>query len=212
MTDEPLIRPVTAGTAITRLSEVIGALKRHSALLATLPQGVAEELNSRREALLKALEHTNLDNTPSKPLESAFIAAQGALHQLYETVTKGNDPSAVAEHLTQLGFPDPAQADEVVPIDLSTLLVTFSRPKKQVLTTFAFREAAGAMAYWLHEIRFLRNERLEDPIVQNYAPLFQRVRIVPGPRTFRILSRNLHGSVASAEFSFKVPSPQDFDI
>lgn len=211
MTDEPLIRPVTAGTAITRLSEVIGALKRHSTLLGTLPQGIAEELHNCREALLKALEHATFDNTPSKSLESAFIAAQGTLHQLYETVKKGSNPDAVAEHLVQLGYPDPTHAGEVVPIDLSTLLVTFSRPKKQVLTTFAFREAAGAMAYWLHEIRFLRNERLEDPIVQNYAPLFQRVRIVPGPRTFRILSRNLHGSVASAEFSFKVPTPQDFD-
>jgi hypothetical protein len=206
MTDEPLIRPVTAGTALVRLSEVLGALKRHSALLAALPQGILEDLCKRREALISAIEEH-----PSKTLESAFIAAQAALHQLYETISQGADKAAAATQLVQLGFPDPSLGGDVQAIDIGTLLITFSRPKKQVLTTFAFREAAGAMAYWLHEIRFLRDERLEDPIVQNYAPIFQRVRIAPGPRTFRILSRNTHHSVASEEFSFKVPEPKDFD-
>jgi hypothetical protein len=206
MTDEPLIRPVTAGTALVRLSEVLGGLKRRSTLASALPQELREDLCRRREALVQAIE-----DGPSKALESTFIAAQGALQQLYETVLHASDQAEAAQHLVELGFPNPLQADEVQPIDIGTLLITFSRPKKQVLTTFAFREAAGAMAYWLHEIRFLRDERLEDPIVQNYAPLFQRVRIAPGPRTFRILSRDTHKSVASEEFSFKVPEPADFD-
>jgi hypothetical protein len=206
MTDEPLIRPVTAGTALVRLSEVLGALKRHSTLLAALPNGIRDDLCKRREALLEAIEQG-----PSKALESTFIAAQTALQQLHEAISQGSDKAETAQHLVELGFPDPTQFGEVQPIDIGSLLITFSRPKKQVLTTFAFREAAGAMAYWLHEIRFLRDERLEDPIVQNYAPLFQRVRIAPGPRTFRILSRDTHKSVASEEFSFKVPEPADFD-
>lgn len=206
MTDEPLIRPVTAGTALVRLSEVLGALKRHSDLLAALPSDIHDDLRKRREALLDAVEQG-----PSKVLESTFIAAQSALQRLHETISQGTDKAQAAQYLIALGFPDPALTGEVQPIDIGSLLITFSRPKKQVLTTFAFREAAGAMAYWLHEIRFLRDERLEDPIVQNYAPLFQRVRIAPGPRTFRILSRDTHKSVASDEFSFKVPEPADFN-
>jgi len=206
MTDEPLIRPVTAGTALVRLSEVLGALKRHSALLAALPHGISEDLCKRREALLDAVEQG-----PPKALESTFIAAQTALQQLHETISQSPDKEEAAQYLVALGFPDPTLFGEVQPINIGSLLITFSRPKKQVLTTFAFREAAGAMAYWLHEIRFLRDERLEDPIVQNYAPIFQRVRVAPGPRTFRILSRDTHKSVASEEFSFKVPEPKDFD-
>lgn len=206
MTDEPLIRPVTAGTALVRLSEVLGALKRHDGMLGALPQGVRDDLCNRREALINAIERGS-----SKTLESTFIAAQTALLQLYETISQNSDTDAAARYLEVLGFPNPAHSGEVQPIDIGSLLVTFSRPKKQVLTTFAFREAAGAMAYWLHEIRFLRDERLEDPIVQNYAPLFQRVRIAPGTRTFRILARDTHKSVASEEFSFKVPEPADFD-
>lgn len=205
MTDEPLIRPITAGTALVRLSEVLGALQRDSALSAALPQSVQDTLVERRTVLLSAIEDDS-----SLALESAFIAAQNALLQLYGEICQGADSDAASEQLVQLGFPDPKQRGDVQIIDVSTLLVTFSRPKKQVLTTFSFREAAGAMSYWLHEIRFLRDERLEDPIVQNYAPLFQRVRIAPGPRTFRILSRNIHHSVASQEFSFKVPEPKDF--
>jgi len=190
MTDEPLIRPVTAGTALVRLSEVLGALKRHSTLLMALPNGILDELQKRREALLTAVEEGS-----SKSLESTFIAAQTTLQQLHETIFQSSGKAEAAQHLVALGFPDPTQSGEVQPIKISSLLITFSRPKKQVLTTFAFREAAGAMAYWLHEIRFLRDERLEDPIVQSYAPLFQRVRVAP----------------PSEEFSFKVPEPADFD-
>jgi hypothetical protein len=91
--------------------------------------------------------------------------------------------------------------------------VTFTRFGKQTLTNFAFRDAPGATAYWLREVRYIDNERsewarLEDPLIESYVPLFTRVRLPVGTRHFRIESRNPHENAVSEEFTIEVPPLQ----
>ena len=96
-------------------------------------------------------------------------------------------------------------------IDLATIQVTYTRFGKQVMANFSFRDAQGATAYWLHEVRFIDGERsewarLEDAIMESYSPVFTRVRMGGGTRHFIIESRNPHKSAFTQEFTLEIPS------
>lgn len=196
--DEPLICPVSPGAALSRLSEVIGALERHQAGEHTLL------LRAAREELMAALESGAPEAT-----SAALVAAQQKIIACYEALTD-------AELCADAKFPPPGQVSyrkrHLEVVDLSSVQMTFARFGKQIMASFAFRDAPGATAYWLREIRYIDDERtewarLEDQVVQSTTPLFSRVRLPPGTRHFRIESRNPSGSVVTDEFTIEVPNP-----
>jgi len=202
MPDEPLISPVTPGAALCRLSEVLGALARQNAL-----SDWVEALRAARNELSGALEQGVPDG-----LANALRAAQEKLSACYSHVCTLDEAAALC---AVAGFPAPGKvapsARFIGSVDPSTVQVSFTCFGKQVLTSFAFRDAPGATAYWLHEVRYIDNERsewarLEDPLVESYTPLFARVRLGAGTRHFRIEARNPHTSVISDEFTVEVPS------
>ena len=202
MSDEPLICPVTPGTALCRLSEVAGALERHFA-----PPEWPGTLRQARGALETALETGETER-----VAGALHAAQGKLSACYDAVCALDDAAPLC---AALGFPAPGKASFkerfVAAVDVATLQVTYTRFGKQVLTNFSFRDAQGATAYWLHEIRYIDGDRsewarLEDAILESYSPQFTRVRMGAGTRHFVIESRNPHTSAYSAEFTLEVPS------
>lgn len=197
LTDEPSIAPTTPGTALVRLSQIAGALRGEGRNANSVPDHL-EAIVTAREALLQALEKgTNLS--------SALSAAQDSIRRLYAAVATSNGGGA---GLTDLGFPSPERGEDdwVEPVDTSTIVVTHFKPVRQVFSTIAFSDAHGATAYWLHEIRTLRGERLDDQVVESYSPIFTRVRLPVGPHTFIIESRNPHQSARSREFTFEVPA------
>lgn len=196
--DEPLICPVTPGTALVRLSEVIGAFssettKANSENLAAL--------RAAREELTAALENGEQD-----AITQALRASQDALIACYS--------QSDADFCLSAAYPPPEKVSykerHLEPVDLSSLQITCARFGKQVMVSFAFRDAPGATAYWLREVRYIDNEqsewaRLEDQIVQSYAPLFSRVRLGSGTRHFRIEARNPSGGIVTDEFTIEVP-------
>lgn len=225
MIDEPLVVPISPGSALVRLTQVKGALQQHAALAHALSGFSLERLQQERDSLLSALE----TNQPAT-IATALRAAQNCLHQVYETLGSLNPDLATAlpasaggatEHgaspngvvtvapptnlYSVLGFPDPTQTG-VQPVDIQSVLATFSKPVRQVLTTLSFQDAPRATAYWLIEVRFLRGERLEDYIIETSAPLFPRLRLPLGPHTFRIESRNSYHFTVSDDFTIEVPA------
>ncbi|HEY0074067.1 MAG TPA: hypothetical protein VGB77_08205 [Abditibacteriaceae bacterium] len=194
--DEPLICPVAPGTALVRLSEVIGAFQQHD---------TAENMTSlrlAREELLNALEGGN-----QEAIGLALRGAQDALIACYQACEN-------AELCAAAKFPLPDKvsptARHLEPIDLTSLQMTYARFGKQVMVSFAFRDAPGATAYWLREVRYIDNERaewarLEDQIVESFTPQFSRVRLPSGTRHFRIEARNPSGGIVSDEFTIQVP-------
>ncbi len=193
--DEPLICPVAPGTALVRLSEVIGALEKNKAVAQTAP------LRAAREDLMDALE-----NGAQDAIEQTLRAAQEALIACYQA---GDEELCAAAH-----YPAPGnvthKARHLEPVDLTSLQVTCARYGKQVMVSFAFRDAPGATAYWLREVRYIDNAReewarLEDQLIQSFTPLFSRVRLPSGTRHFRIEARNPAGGVVSDEFTIEVP-------
>lgn len=206
MTDEQLIVPVSPGSALVRLTQVKGALQRHSHIAETLPADTTTQLQQERENLLRSLE---TDEAAS--IQSELRVAQEHLRGIYETLCQTNDAGSngtatgPSQFCTALGFPDPRE-NRVQPVNAQTVLATFSKPARQILTAFSFQEAAGAIAYWLVEVRFLRDERLEDFLVESTAPLFTRLRFPCGTHTFRIQTRNLSEAVMSEDFTIEVPA------
>ena len=210
MPDEPLICPVTPGAALWRLCEVIGALARQETLPGAQPEALSDWLDGLRAArdeLCAALEQGAPEG-----LGSALRAAQEKLAACYDHVCTLGEAEALCG---ALGFPAPGKmkpaARFIEAVDLATVQVTFTRFGRQVLTNFAFRDAPGATAYWLREVRYIDGERsewarLEDPLVESYTPLFPRVRLGAGTRYFRIESRNPHASAVSDEFTIEIPS------
>jgi len=206
-TDETLVRPVAPGEAIVRLAQVSGGLQRHAAIAALLPQAAPSNLQKHRAALLDALESGNHTR-----IAGALHEAQDELRRLYISLCRplledDLSPESAAERLAQLaalGFPDPRVTD-AQPVDVATVITTFSLIRGQVVTTLHFQEAPAATAYWLHEVRYFDDERLEDAILESPAPLFPRVRLALGKRHLRIKSRNAHTSVISEEFTITVP-------
>jgi hypothetical protein len=203
MIDEPTVIPVSPGAAVARLSQVAGALQKNADIAAALPSETAAQLRSQRDALLQALE-----NDAPNEVEAALRAAQVSLRQVYEAIsqpglwTVEQAPAVFAA----LRFPDPL-VNGVQPVDASRVVATFSCPRKQILTTLAFEDAPGSIAYWLREIRTIEatGEILDDHMVENYAPVFHRLRIAPGVRRFRIESRDSSKIAVSDEFEITIP-------
>lgn len=193
--DEPLVCPVAPGTALVRLCEVIGAFEQASGQDVT-------RLRLAREGLSSALEGGS-----QEAISEALRNAQEALIASYEScdsqelcaAAKFSQPGKVS-HKTR----------HLEPVDLTSLQMTFARFGKQVMVSFAFRDAPGATAYWLREVRYIDNERaewarIEEQIVQSFSPQFSRVRLPSGTRHFRIEARNPSGGLVSDEFTIEVP-------
>jgi hypothetical protein len=182
--------------ALARLSEVIGAFEQHSPV-----QDVAT-LRQAREELLSALE-----GGQQEVIGAALRYAQEALITCYESC--GNEGLCAAAKFPLLGRVS-HKARHLESVDLTSLQVTFARFGKQVMVSFVFRDAPGATAYWLREVRYIDNERaewarVEEQIVQSFTPQFSRVRLPSGTRHFRIEARNPSGGIVSDEFTIEVP-------
>ena len=201
LSDEPSITPPTPGACVVRLSEILGVLRRNEPDANGVPS-LEAKLASAREALLEAIESGQNLGTP-------FDAAQKCVQEVYTYATeKFSDTDAQADALMQLGFPDPRlkDADKLLPVDVLTVITTHFKPVRQVFSTITFREAHGATAYWLHEVRELDGEDLVDAVVENYAPYFSRVRLPVGKHRLIIESRNTSYSVLSEVFEIEVPA------
>lgn len=204
MHNEPRIVPVTPGQVLVRLSEILGTTKLKPQIVELFPEGAAQNLDATRLTLLSAIESGNREQR-----RNAFENAQRLLMQIYEAVAqavsqaeKGND-----EVFAALGFPNPAwQKGAVQAVDVSTVLATFAQPERQVFMNLSFDDAPGAVAYWLRETRVIAGEDVDDYLIENYAPVFQRVRLAEGPHRFRIESRNLHAFTLSDEFTVEIPA------
>lgn len=199
--DEPLVAPVTAGGAVQRLSEVVGALTQRDDW-----GDWAQRLRQRREALIVALETGD-----GAAVTGELQATRDSLFALYGEVSGHAEGEALC---AALGFPAPGAIQTnsrfIQPVDLNSMVVTFSRFGKQVMANFNFREAPGATAYWLHEVRYIDGERsewarLEDDLYESCSPMFHRLRVAPGTHYFRIMSRNPQSSATTDEFTVEVP-------
>jgi hypothetical protein len=201
MNDEPLVVPVSPGSALVRLAQVGGALQRHDNIARALPDDALHQLHSRRGELLAAIE-----SGERGAIEDTFRAAQNHLRRLYEAVSQPGLWSAdeAPAVYAALGFPDPLR-NGLHAVDVSSVLVTFSMPHRQVLTTLSFQDAPGATAYWLREIRVINGLEVEDPTVSSYAPIFTRQRMPSGPHRLRIESRDNSTYRISEEFEIIVP-------
>jgi hypothetical protein len=160
-------------------------------------------LQTNRGALLVALE-----NDEQGAIEAALREAQNRLRGVYEALSQPGlfDPEQAPAVFAALRFPDPLQP-RVQPVDASRVVATFACPRNQVLTTLSFEDAPGSIAYWLREIRTIERsgEILDDALLQNFAPVFHRVRIAPGVRRFRIESRDNSRIAVSDEFEITIP-------
>jgi hypothetical protein len=201
MIDEPLIVPVSPGAALVRLTEVGGALQRRADIARALPEDALQQLQSTRGDLLAAIE-----SGARGAIEETLRAAQNHLRLLYEAACQPGLWSAdeAPSVYAALGFPDPLR-NGLQTVDVGTVLATFSMPRRQVLTTLSFRDAPGATAYWLREIRVINGLEVEDPTVSSYAPVFMRQRMPSGGHRLRIESRDASTFKISAEFEITVP-------
>lgn len=201
LTDEPLIVPMTPGSAIMRLTQAAGAIKRHASIAGVLPTDAAAQLEQYRAALLATIEAGDYG-----AIEPAFRAAQQHISRLYETLCQPGlwGANEAAANFAALGFPDPLQI-EIQSINVTTVLPTFARPRAQVLTNLSFQPAAGATGYWLFEVRYFDGQRVEDAVIGSTSPYFSRIRLDCGTRHLRIESRNPSSWARSDEFKIEVP-------
>ena len=205
LTDEPSLAPATPGAALARVSSVIGALRRFNQANA-MPAGLdgpgwETRLEDSRTGLLQSLE-------AGTGVQERLTLAQTALRELYAgLVNLDIDADARAKALEKLGFPAVDRDIEtwLSPVDVASVVLTHFKPAKQVFSTIAFDESHGATAYWLNEVRYFDGERLEDAVVENYAPQFSRIRLPVGRHRLFIESRNTHRCVRSEEFDIEVP-------
>ena len=201
LTDETSIAPPTPGAALVRLSEAIGAVRRVQSNETAVPE-TAEKLASARAQLLESLEQNRF-------VDEAFRASQNALRELFaQTLSSTPDSISQSQRLGELGFCDPhlKEKSRVLPVDVSTVLATHFKPQRQVFTTLCFREAFGATAYWLLEVREFDGQEILEGVVENYAPLFSRVRLPVGAHRLVIESRNPSHTARSEEFVVEVPA------
>lgn len=199
MTEEPLVLPYTLGAALERLSHIRGAIARDTQLAAALPDATAEHLHGAREALLLALEAGD-----QATRQNALGAAQKYIRQIYETLSQPGLFENSAPIFTALGFPDPLD-DKLVPVDVFTVVTTFSRPNRQMFTTIAFEHSPGARGYRLRETRRIEGEDFVDDTLESLTPVFRRARLPIGTHRLAIESRNASGFVLSPEFEIVVP-------
>lgn len=225
MIDEPLVIPFSPGAALARLAQIEGVLARRPDIArafatdstkiasrgvskssaGTESSELALSLQEARHNLVQAL---GVENRVT--VEATFAVAQNRLLRCYEAACepgRWNDAETQAQALSALGFPDPQRRRDLLvdPVAVESVLTTYFKPQRQVLTTLAFTDAAGATAYWLSEIRVVRGEDYEDHLVENFAPVFARVRLPIGKHRLRIESRNPHARAVSPEFTIDVP-------
>lgn len=204
LSDEPTLAPPSPGAAIVRLSQVLGELRQGKANLVPKDELVPEwskKIEESRADLLQAVEQR-------QDIGAAFSGAQTTLRGFYAALVESQpDATMLPALLKVFGFPDPFRSvdDWVHPVDVDSVVLSHFMPERQVFSSFSFDEAPGATAYWLWEVRFFEDQRLEDAIVENYAPQFSRIRLPVGEHSFFIESRNRHRSVRSAEFQVTIP-------
>jgi len=199
MTEEPLVMPYTLGAALERLSHIRGAVARDAELAAALPAATPEHLHRAREALILALESGD-----QATKQKALGTAQSYLRQLLETLAQPGLFADSAQKFALLGFPDPL-SDKLAPVDVSTVVTTFSRPDRQMFTTIAFEASPGARGYRLRETRHIEGEDFVDDTLESLTPVFRRARLPIGVHRLAIESRNASGFVMSEEFQVIVP-------
>jgi hypothetical protein len=207
--DDALVAPISPGEALARLLRVEPAL----ALLGVGQDELREHLRAATQKLMQAIGAQSAQGTSTSGTYDAAGELQQALHGAQAVLGRCFEAALALENSEEvcraLGFPPPAlKMLEVRPVDLSTLTVTFSRPQRQVLTSFAFADAPNATGYRLFELRVtVGGEDYEDSTVASPRPSFSRVRLGAGERRFRIESRNAHSYVLSEYFSINVPLP-----
>ncbi len=202
MTDEPLIVPPSPGAALTRLALVEGVLKRHADIADALSQDAEGQLKQARESLLNAL-----NSGEREAVADALKTAQNRVRRLYESLCEPglwNEEGRAEKVFALFNFPDPLRPG-VQAIDVSSVVATFSCPQRQIMTSLAFDEAPGALAYWLRETRVVQGEDVVDYMLERYSPLFLRVRLPIGPHRFQIESRDNSRVALSEEFVIVVP-------
>jgi hypothetical protein len=224
MIDEPLVRPFSPGAAIVRLTEIEGALERFPALAQALnsdwkesaEKAAADNLEDEPAPVLAASLQTARQDLLHSIKNSDFLQQQQFLHaaqdllwrlyQLVNTPKRWSENPSLAQVLAALNFPDPQnrESSEVAAVDVRSVMATFSKPQRQVLTALSFQPAAGATFYRLQEIRVVQDEDCDDDLLENHAPLF-RVRLPIGPHRLRIVALNLHKRHVSEEFTLEVP-------
>ncbi len=201
LTDESTITPPTPAAALLRLVQLEGSLRRNQDK-ANLVPNIGQDLASAYSALQEAIANGDFLGTTLKN-------AQKAIQDIYNAViTSELEDEAKNELILALGFPDLGRTNEtwVQSVDVASVVATHFKPKKQVFTTLAFNEAHGATAYWLHEIRVVDGDDIWDAIVENWAPVFPRVRMPVGKHRLVIESRNTSYAVMSEEFELEVPA------
>ena len=197
-TDEPLIRPTSIGTAMVRLTQVEGALRGGKAPALSNSHPLADGLRAAHAMLLGAL--TGGDRALA---QQALKSAQEQLATIYAACQSLEGEQAQST-CRALGFP--AAGTALSAVDVASVVVTFAKPKKQVVTSIAFEDAPGATGYWLHEITDLPNdEEIQDALLSGKTPLFPRVRLPIGRHRLLLESRNLDEHVLSEEFVIEVP-------
>ena len=201
MTEEPLVTPYTPGALLERLAFLRGTLKRHADIAAALPDTTSQHLREAADAIELALESGD-----GAIVQKALLTAQNYLRQLHETVSQPGlwPEERVSGVFQDLRFPDPLNK-EVAAVDIKTVLVTYSMPRRQMLTTLAFEHAPGAVGYRLRETRFINGEDVEDEMIASLTPIFRRVRIPAGEHRLCIESRDDSGIALSEEFTITVP-------
>lgn len=211
MTDEPLIVPLSPGSALVRLSQVLGGIERHEFIRKTLQNTAIDSIREARTQLLNALETGD-----HRVVATSFHAAQETLRTLYETLSQPglweNVDIPVENHsaYSLLGFPTPLpkndEENNVAAVDVSTVIATFSKPQRQILTSLSFADAANSIGYWLIEVRTLGDEKLEEHILESPLPCFRRVRLPVGTHTFKLQTRDHSYTRTSEPFTIEVPA------
>lgn len=205
MTEEPLLMPFTPGAAIERLSHIRGALAKHAEIAAVLPPSTPNHIETARQALLLALESGDQGTR-----QGALVASQDYLRQLFATLSQpGLFPEGEGSaHFAALGFPDPSKKEKEAlrPLDVSSVIVTFTRPERQIFTTIAFEHSPGAIGYRLRQTIVVAGEDFIDDTLESPVPVFRRVRLPVGEHRLRIESRNHSYFVLSEEFKVVVPA------
>ena len=196
-----LVAPLSPAATLERLLQIEGVIKRNAELAQVL---ATPKIDAMRDELMRAIV---VDDATQ--IAAVWGKAQQMLGDLYASTCSNDEAVRALDGFQLLNWPDPnREAGAVQPIDISTIIVTHTRPQKQVYTYFTFAGAPGATGYWLHEIRrTVLGEDYEDATLSSNQPCFTRVRMGEGVRRFRIESRNPHSIAFSDVFDVEIPAP-----
>jgi hypothetical protein len=207
---DPCLAPATEGAALGRVLRCLGALDSDAALAQLLdgeaPDSSARELQEARHAL----EQSALSAGASPASANHNLAlrhAQNALADLHARALARADEVAALDGWQKLGMGAWTGLEQLAPVDVSTVVATFTCPQQQVLATIAFAPAPGATGYRLLETRATQDgDEFEESSVPSLAPVFRNVRFAAGERRFRIQSRNAYSYTYSREFTIEFPA------